>query len=288
MFTLSPALVRVLPGFEDMFMGHSSWFYYGATNRIFKHYHFDIANDLFKMSFSSYAGYLESLDDFYVMNSGLVMLQTTINCLNSTLYDYVKPDSLPAWQRVRAANRLAKTGPQWANLSMAHNSGTYNNQYMVIDTNLFEKGLPLKDNLLTVIEQMPGHWASGDQTDFLRMGGYWPSYNVPFYESIYKISGNAKAGDKNPADSYELAPRAKIFRRDAGNVADFTDFQNILRYNDYKNDEYSDNNPWNTICSRGDLAENPEPGGCKLILLISRLKGVVAGSMNLDCNEKFF
>ena len=263
--TLLSALVRVLPGFEDMFMGHSSWFYYGATNRIFKHYHFDIANDLFKMSFSSYAGYLESLDDFYVMNSGLVMLQTTINCLNSTLYDYVKPDSLPAWQRVRAANRLAKTGPQWANLSMAHNSGTYNNQYMVIDTNLFEKGLPLKDNLLTVIEQMPGHWASGDQTDFLRMGGYWPSYNVPFYESIYEISGNAKAGEKNPADSYELAPRAKIFRRDAGNVADFTDFQNILRYNDYKNDEYSDNNPWNTICSRGDLAENPEPGGCKLI-----------------------
>ena len=44
-----------------------------------------------KVSFSSYAGYLESLDDFYVMNSGLVMLQTTINCLNHTLYQYVEP-----------------------------------------------------------------------------------------------------------------------------------------------------------------------------------------------------
>ena len=41
------ALVRVLPGYEDMFMGHSSWFYYGATNRIFKHYQFQDCENLF-------------------------------------------------------------------------------------------------------------------------------------------------------------------------------------------------------------------------------------------------
>ena len=41
------ALVRVLPGYEDMFMGHSSWFYYGATNRIFKHYQFQDSENMF-------------------------------------------------------------------------------------------------------------------------------------------------------------------------------------------------------------------------------------------------
>ena len=66
---------------------------------------------------------------------------------------------------------------------------------------------------------MPGNTASGDQTDYLRMGGFWPSYNVPFYKNIYEISGNAAAAEKyGPSKSYELAPRAKIFRRDAPNV----------------------------------------------------------------------
>ena len=69
------ALVRVTPAYEDMFMGHSSWFYYGATNRIYKKYRFNVNKEEFYMSFSSYAGYLESLDDFYMMNTGLVMLQ---------------------------------------------------------------------------------------------------------------------------------------------------------------------------------------------------------------------
>ena len=76
--------------------------------------------------------------------SGLVMLQTTINCLNNTLYDGVTSSSLLAWQRVRVANQLSKSGPEWATNSMRYNSGTYNNQYMVIDTKLWEAGKPLK------------------------------------------------------------------------------------------------------------------------------------------------
>lgn len=260
------ALVRVTPGFEDMFMGHSSWFYYGATNRIFKHYTFNTNDDSIKaktMSFSSYAGYLESLDDFYVLSSGLVMLQTTINCLNPSLYANVSPNSLLAWQRVRVANHMATSGAEWADYSMRYNSGTYNNQYMIINNNLWEAKKPLQDNLLWVIEQMPGHVASGDQTDYLRMGGHWPSYNIPFFPEIYNISGNAAAAEKfGPQKSYQLAPRAKIFRRDAGNVTSLEEFQDILRYNDYTNDEFSDGDPWNAICSRGDLAVNATPSGC--------------------------
>ena len=110
---------------------------------------------------------------------------------------------------------------------------------------------------------MPGHTASADQTNVLRMGGFWPSYNVPFYKSIYDISGNAAAAAKfGPEKSYSLAPRAKIFRRDAQKVESFPDYRDILRYNDFKNDKYSNNNPWNAICSRGDLSNSPTPSGC--------------------------
>ena len=40
---------------------------------------------------------------------------------------------------------------------------------------------------------------------------------------------------KHGADmSYQLAPRAKIFRRDANDVTSFDEFKHIMRYNDYK------------------------------------------------------
>lgn len=59
-----------------------------------------------------------------------------------------------------------------------------------------------------------------------------------------------------------MAPRAQIFRRDAGTVTNLNTFKAIMRYNDYKNDPYSKNDPGNAICSRFDLeAENPSPSG---------------------------
>ena len=53
--------------------------------------------------------------------------------------------------------------------------------------------------------------------------------------------------------SYQLYPRAEIFRRDNGNVIDQSSLQYLMRYNDYQHDPYSLVDPWNTICSRGDL-----------------------------------
>ncbi len=47
-----------------------------------------------KVSFSSYPGFLESLDDFYLMDTGLVMLQTTNSIFDNSLYQYVVPESV--------------------------------------------------------------------------------------------------------------------------------------------------------------------------------------------------
>lgn len=54
----------------------------------------------------------------------------------------------------RIANAMATTGQEWAEIIARNNSGTYNNQYMVIDLKLFSPGQELQPNLLWVIEQV--------------------------------------------------------------------------------------------------------------------------------------
>ena len=68
-------------------------------------------------------GLLTSLDDFYLLGSGLLMTQTTNSVFNSSLFSSVTPHSLLAWQRVRLANAMAWTGEQWANIFSKYNSG---------------------------------------------------------------------------------------------------------------------------------------------------------------------
>ena len=46
----------------------------------------------------------------------------------------------------------------------------------------------------------------------------------------------------------------------------------IMRFNDYKNDPYSEGNPMNSICSRGDLRDPPTAGGCYDTKVMSGLK----------------
>ena len=69
------------------------------------------------------AGFLESLDDFYLMSSQLVMLQTTNQVFNKSLYKNVTPYSLLAWHRVRLANMMAHGGKEWGAIFSENNSG---------------------------------------------------------------------------------------------------------------------------------------------------------------------
>ena len=76
--------------------------------------------------------------------------------------------------------------------------------------------------------------ASGDETDILR-DGYWASYNIPFFERVYNMSGYPEVARKEGPDAtYQLCPRAKIFRRDENNVKDMASMQYIMRYNGEK------------------------------------------------------
>lgn len=70
-------------------------------------------------------GFLESLDDFYILSSGLILLQTTNSVYNKTLLKLVVPETLLAWQRVRVANMMAQGGKEWSQLFSMYNSGKW-------------------------------------------------------------------------------------------------------------------------------------------------------------------
>ena len=62
--------------------------------------------------------------------------------------------------------------------------------------------------------------------------GYWPSYNIPFYENVYNMSGYPDMKKKMGQQmSYQLASRAEIFRRDQSTVVDMDSYKHILRFN---------------------------------------------------------
>merc|ERR1712124_219340 len=80
--------------------------------------------------------------------------------------------------RVMVSNRLAKNGSDWTTIFQKHNSGTYNNEWMVVDFDLLKKndrkmGDPLPNGVLTVLEQLPGLIIAEDQTEVLNNHSFW-------------------------------------------------------------------------------------------------------------------
>ncbi len=82
------ALIKVLPDLSDIFISHVTWNSYGSMIRILKKYNLKVHITNYaespvipghSMSFSSYPGMLYSCDDFTIISSDLVSLETTNN-----------------------------------------------------------------------------------------------------------------------------------------------------------------------------------------------------------------
>jgi hypothetical protein len=259
------SLFKLTGDMQDIFFGHVSWNEMNTMMRIFKHVtlNFNAAGTTAKtISMSSYPGMLSSFDDYYVTDSGLGVIETSLEVINLDMYKgNISPDLLLYWMRVMVANRMAVSAPDWAAKLDTLNSGTYNNQWMILDMNLFTPGEALKDNTMWVAEQMPGVVASKDVTEFLRYG-YYPSYNVPMNKTLFVESGYAEAVKTQGSEmnSYEMCVRAQIFRRDQGTVTDLKSYKHMMHYNDYMQDPISNKNPLYAISSRADL--NPREPQC--------------------------
>ena len=117
---------------KDIYMGHTAWFLYSTMLRVYKFFKFGD----FVMEMSSYPGMTYSMDDFYIIRGKgkkLFVTETTNGVYNKDILNLIKPQSLFTWQRAMLANRLSDNGMEWTANFVFENSGTYNNQYMVVD-----------------------------------------------------------------------------------------------------------------------------------------------------------
>uniref|UniRef100_A0A8C0EHG7 Phospholipase B-like n=1 Tax=Bubo bubo TaxID=30461 RepID=A0A8C0EHG7_BUBBB len=250
------ALLKLLPGHRDLLVAHDTWTSYQSMLRIIKKYTLPF-RALIPGSiqvFSSYPGTIFSGDDFYILSSGLVSgglvaLETTIGNNNPARWKYLDPrGSVLEWLRNIVANRLARSGPEWAAVFRR-----YNNQWMVVDYNAFTPGRasPLP-GLLTVLEQIPGLVVAADQTELLYQQGYWASYNLPYFEEIFNASGNPELVKKyGDWFTYDKNPRAQIFRRNQTLVHDLDSMVRLMRSNNYLRDPLSRASPCTALLHMG-------------------------------------
>lgn len=250
------SIVKLVADGSELFAGHNSWMGYQNMLRIFKRYELGARH----IAMSSYPGVISSTDDFYQMGQ-LVAMETALLVYNNELYGVVSPDSLPFWMRAMIANRLATNGPEWMETFQKHNSGTYNNQWIVVDYSKFTPGHPLPNGVLTIGEQLPGYFHYEDQTHVLAYG-YWPSYNAAVYPETRRLSRqDIMAERRGAAFAYSTQPRANVFRRDQGTIATDEDMQRVMRYNRFDTDPLAKGSPCNQLACRGDLVTDVSKRG---------------------------
>eukprot|EP00768_Dysnectes_brevis_P003186 gnl/Dysnectes_brevis/228_a259_6416.p1 GENE.gnl/Dysnectes_brevis/228_a259_6416~~gnl/Dysnectes_brevis/228_a259_6416.p1 ORF type:complete len:555 (+),score=202.33 gnl/Dysnectes_brevis/228_a259_6416:97-1761(+) len=254
-WTSCSALVTLTPAMDDLILAHATWTDYRNMLRVYKTYEFDYSNSVaLNVTFSSKPMYLFSKDDFWVMSSGLVVMETTNSIMGDALYDLINSDTLLIWQRTAAASRLAATPQEWVEYFKREHSGTYTNQWMVANTNSLTPYEPLPAGSFWVVEEIPGYTHDEDMTDVLNTRGWWPSYNLPYFDDIYTMSGYQEAYEQYGDEySYTNCSRAEIFDRDAPSIQNVDDMKTLIRSNHYQIDPLSAGDPSNAISSRYDL-----------------------------------
>lgn len=253
------ALVRLAAKNSDIFVGHTTFSDYSEMTRVWKYYDFPMGPGVSqRMGFSSYPGVTGSTDDYYLMDSGLVVTETTVSMMSDSAFDKLNTSTyaIPDYMRIMISNKLARTGKDWVAYMTKSATGTYNSQWMVLDYNLFAPNKPLRNGTLWVLEQAPGISVSVDESARLQSQGFWASENRADFAPIRKISGeeNAEmlAGKMFSADHN---PRASIFAKTAPTVNVLADMRHEMQRNKWPHETFSGvkDTPDHAIAARGDL-----------------------------------
>jgi hypothetical protein len=170
------------------------------------------------------------------------------------------PETVLTWLRTQVANRLAVDGPSWAAAFEQQNSGTYNNEFHVVDYNVFNasrRAGVLLPHLLTVVDQMPGFVESADVTEKLESNGYWASYNRPGLAAAYsRMNYSAVVQQYGPHYSHEKSSRAVLFKMLHGSVVDEATLKKVMRMNRFNDSAHFPKSVTNQMCSSGPSASN--------------------------------
>merc|ERR1719327_1227855 len=219
------AFVKVTGESKDLLVGHTTWDDYSKMTRIFKYYKFHVGAHTFAshIAMSSYPGCVSSTDNFYMLNSGLVVMDTNFEIINPKIYDRIREfprnSHLPTWMHVMVANRMARSGPQWSMFFGEQNNGQDNAQWIIVDYNNFSPGGGVPDNTVLIVETIPGMVQKTDVSPQVDSSGYFASYNRPMGAAVRDATGHTAAeAFYGKLYSYGANPRAEIFASFASGI----------------------------------------------------------------------
>lgn len=250
------AFVKLSDDNEHLSVGHNTYNIYSLMLRVYKTYNFTLSNPLVKakiQSFSSRPGDMESKDDFYVLSSNLVVVETSLNNYNPAAYAFLNYTTLPTWLRVNLANRASATASDWSLYFSKHHSGTHNNQWTIIDYNVFQDMKNKKnfdssaEGLAFLVEEFSYLMQVTDITQWILKDRYFASYNIPIDPDIYNLSNYTGGWHYN----YTNDPRHDLFFSMNITSAGIEGVRAALRYN---NNETGD--PCQSIAPRCDITKD--------------------------------
>jgi len=248
---------------DNLFASHTTWFYYNGLLRTYKVLNFDLRNPLVRtkrISFSSQPGYTTSQDDFYILDNNRFVSETSLDSDNDAVYSWIHYESVPYWVRIHVANFVYDTQQNWVNTFFAYRSGTYNNQWLIVDFNKYNQyknNLAAAKDIVWMAEEFYSLQSASDMTQSMLIPqGYLASYNVPYNASIQKLS-------QNPTN-YTSDPRYFLFKKYAPGIQNIEDFKSVMRRNNHSDT----GNYCQAIAARCDLERpNSYPSGaldCKV------------------------
>jgi hypothetical protein len=233
--------VKYIKEDNNLFVGHTTHNLYTLMNRIYKSYSLDITlssgKKLNNFKYSGRPGDLNSKDDFYILSNRMVVLETSLDIWNDDLYKNLSTQTVPKWIRVNIANMLAIDGQDWINIFFLQNSGTHNNQWLVVDMNRFDAYLKTgdKDGIVFLVEQIPmlNNRYFKDMSSQLFEDTYITSHNAPYFKEVIDLAGYTS---HNKPD-YFHANRYKIFKMidRLMDIKTIEDVQTVMRYHDALN-----------------------------------------------------
>jgi len=252
---------------DDVYMAQTAWRSYGEAQRLAKRYRIRYSSHFSSVDRRSLSGYpfmLHSDDDFYLTDNGLAIMSTSIALSN----EYIKsvkytPQGFPSWFRMIVSAQYSHSCEDWYQQyrpSPFYGAGI---EYVVVDIKKFKYKQGFDDEFIYAVDEIPELIVGGDVTSRMRDRRFFGSYDVPFFEDVFKKAGYTVFSAESPdLYSYEQSIRAKILQRKAQSFSDFESMKKLIRLNDPATIEEQKGSTANAIAGRLELVRPMTDATC--------------------------